>query len=337
MNTIMNHSFPRSVSTSERIRRLREVVGSEDSLAIIIDPDPDAIASAMALRRIFWRRVRRTEIFHINPIRRPDNLAMVRLLRIELTRIEELERGLFTKWAVVDSQPSHHKEFAGINFDIIIDHHPISPGSSAKFVDVRDHYGATSTIMTEYLKAAKIRPSTRLSTALFYGIKTDTGDFVRASVVSDFNAFRRLYPFVNMNIIKKIESSEMSKDSIDAFRSALERVRFLKGIAYVHMGMVESPDLLVILADFFMRFEEATWSIASGFHGGELVIIFRNAGYKGSAGKAAQRIAAKMGGIGGGHRSAARAEVPLDEILRKAGGEERVQGFVLRHIRRLGL
>jgi nanoRNase/pAp phosphatase (c-di-AMP/oligoRNAs hydrolase) len=337
MNTIMNHSFSRSVSASKRIRRLREIVGSEDSLAILIDPDPDAIASAMALRRIFWRRIRRTEIFHINPIHRSDNLAMVRLLRIELKKFADLEPSLFTKWAVVDSQPGHHREFADINFDIIIDHHPISAGSSAAFLDVREHYGATSTIMTEYLKAAKIRPSTRLSTALLYGIKTDTGDFVRASIVSDFNAFRYLYPFVNMNIIKKIESSEMSRSNIEAFRSALERVRFLKGIAHVHMGRVESPDLLVILADFFMRFEEATWSIASGFYEGKLVMIFRNAGYRGSAGKAAQRIAAKMGGIGGGHRSAARAEVPLDEVLRTAGGEERVQGFVLRHVRRLGL
>ncbi|NTV00258.1 MAG: hypothetical protein HGA55_03940, partial [Methanoregulaceae archaeon] len=68
---------------------------------------------------------------------------------------------------------------------LIYDHHLPAPGSVAPFVDIHEDYGATATMMTEYLRAAKIAPSPRLATALFYGIKTDTDNFVRASIPND--------------------------------------------------------------------------------------------------------------------------------------------------------
>ncbi len=79
---------------------------------------------------------------------------------------------------MLDSQPYHHKLFMEHPYDIIIDHHPVTEPVKADFLDIREDYGANSSIMTEYLKAAKIKPSARVATALFYGIKTDTHNFV---------------------------------------------------------------------------------------------------------------------------------------------------------------
>ena len=311
MNGLMDHPFPKSLSLAERHRRLMEVVNPEDILGIFIVADPDAMASALALKRMFWRKARKVMVYHTNPVRRADNLAFIRLLKIEQHHIETLEGITATKWALVDSQPPHHELFADRQFDIIIDHHPVSSRSRARFVDIRDRCGAASTIMTEYLRAGKIRPSPRLATALFYGIKTDTDNFVRESSASDINAFRYLYRFANTNTIKKIESSEMTAKTLVSYRVAMERMRLVKDKAFIHMDEVDSADTLVLIADFFMRLSEVTWAVVSGVFDDRLIVILRNGGFRGDAGTIARRLFGPVGGSGGGHRTAARAEVPV--------------------------
>ena len=197
-SVVMEHPFAKSVSAAERVQQLIAEVGSDDTLAVLINADPDAMASALALKRLFWRRAKKILIYHINPIKRADNLAFVRLLKVDQQHIRNLDRAAITKWAILDSQPHHEAQFRKYHYDIIIDHHPLGPGSRARFVDIREEYGANATIMTEYLRAARIKPSPRLATALFYGIKTDTDNFVRQATGHDINAFRYLYRFVKI-------------------------------------------------------------------------------------------------------------------------------------------
>jgi nanoRNase/pAp phosphatase (c-di-AMP/oligoRNAs hydrolase) len=333
--TIMEHPFPKSTSVREKLKRLMEVVDQNDTLGILIDADPDSMASAMVLKRIFWRKAKKVLVFHINTIKRADNLSLIKLLKINQQHIRNLKRSEITKWAVVDSQPSHHEDFKTINFDIIIDHHPITESSKAQFMDIREQYGANSTIMTEYLKAARIRPSPGLASALFYGIKTDTDNFVRASLPNDINAFRYLYKYTNLNIIKKIESSEMTKKTLVSYRYAMERYILLKDMAYVHMDSVDNPDVLVIIADFFMRLAEVTWSFVSGIYADKVVIVARNAGVKGDAGKKVQKIFGGLGGSAGGHRSAARAEIPLSNILPKEKKPDELKNIIERILKKV--
>lgn len=309
-----------------------EVVTLEDTLAILINADPDAIASALALKRIFWRKVKKTLIYHVNVIKRPDNLALIKLLKIDQQHIRNLNNSEITKWAIVDSQSHHDKQFSKYEFDIIIDHHPIDPGSVGQFVDIKEDYGANSTIMTEYLRAAKIKPSPRLATALFYGIKTDTDNFARPSTPNDINAFRYLYPFVNVNMIKKIESSEMTRKKLASFRTAIENLVFTKDKAFIYMGKVSDPDLLVIIADFFLKMAEASWCIVAGIYGQKLIVIFRNAGFRLDAGKMAQRLFGEWGSAGG-HRGAARAEIPIQEIKSDVKKMSEFKQFVLGRIK----
>jgi len=332
----MERPFPKSTTTAERYKRLLEMAGPEDTLAILIDADPDAMASALALKRLFWRRIKRAVVYHINRIERADNLAMIKLLRIDQKHIRKLKRSEITKWALVDSQPYHHKEFENIEFDIIIDHHPLDGPCEAHFVDIRDAYGSNSTIMIEYLRAAKIRPSPRLATALFYAIKTDTDNFVRGSTPQDINAFRYLYPYANMNIMKKIESSEMTKHTLESYQLAMKRLTFLKDIAFVHMGKVENPDILVIIADFFMRLAEATWSVVSGLCGEKLIVILRNAGFRGDAGKTAQKLFGNWGDASaGGHKAAARAEIPIKGIPMKQKRQSELEELLVKTLRQI--
>ncbi|MGD9241547.1 MAG: phosphoesterase, partial [Desulfobacterales bacterium] len=71
-----------SRSVPEKLRRFYDQFSGNDHVLIVINADPDAIASAMAVSRLLWRKVMNVIITHINTIDRPDNLAMIRLLDV---------------------------------------------------------------------------------------------------------------------------------------------------------------------------------------------------------------------------------------------------------------
>jgi nanoRNase/pAp phosphatase (c-di-AMP/oligoRNAs hydrolase) len=292
----------------------------DDKLLIVINADPDAMASAMALKRLLWRQVANISIAHVNEISRPDNWAMIRLIKLNVVPLSMVDVKSFTRYAIVDSQPSHHEGFRGIGFDIVIDHHPAS-GVKAPFVDIRPEYGAVSTIMTKYLRAAKIKPSVRLATALFYGIKTDTSNFERQVVLDDVNAFQFLFRYANVQMARRIEEAELSLDSLGYYRKALRDMRVKKHRAYVHLGAVKSPDICVSIADFFMKVHDVVWSIVSGTCQGRVVIIVRNDGFRKDAGKLLSKAFGEMGSAGG-HKTMARAEIQLDNLEGKVNHKD---------------
>ncbi len=58
----------------------------------------------------------------------------------------------------------------------------------------------------------------------------------------------------------------MTRDMFPKYQLAMERVVFIKDIAFVHMERVDNPDLLVLVADFFMKIAEIQWSVVSGIY-----------------------------------------------------------------------
>ena len=327
--------LPRSNTMIERLNRFHKIFQGDDRVLIIINADPDAISSAMAMKRLLWRKVAAVTMARTNIIKRPDNLALIQLTQAKLVHINQVDLKSFTRLALVDSQPHHQKELATLKFDVVIDHHPLG-NNPADFLDVRPNYGANATIMTEYLRAGKIVPNRKLATALFYGIKTDTNNFVRQGQVEDVRAFRFLFPLINQNMVSKIENSELTRAALKYFNEALSRVKIRKETALVVLDRVDNPDTLVTIADFFMRVHDINQSIAAGISGDRLVVIFRMIGYRKNAGKLAAAALGQFGSAGG-HRAMARAEVPLanldPKINEKGGGLER---FIQRQIKKAG-
>ncbi len=296
--------------STERLHNLLESFSKADRVLIIISADPDSIASALAMKRLLWRRVQSVTIAHNNEIDRLDNVAMVKLLNVSLQRLQTLAPASFTRKVMLDSQPYHNPDFAHIDYDVVIDHHPAVYPVKASWVDIRPEYGATASIMLEYLRAARIKPSIRIATALFHAIKVDTENFSKRATGQDIAAFTYLFDRVNQAIIRKIESSDIKLGDLTYFRQALDKMRHSRNRIYVHMGKVENPDILVLLADFFTRVYDVGWSITSGFCEGKFVVIFRSDGYKKNAGRLAMRVFGPIGSAGG-HRQSARAEIPL--------------------------
>ncbi len=311
------------------LTRFYSQFNSKDHVCILIDPDPDAIGSALAVKRLLWHKTGSTTIVMIRPIRRLNNLTMVRLLHLPLVLLQEASLEKCNKFVLVDGQPDHNEIFGNFSFAAIIDHHPVSSNAVGPFIDIRPEFGSTSTIMTEYLRAAKIKPSKVLATTLLYGIKTDTRNFERHTLVQDIMAFRFLYPLADQNVLRKIEIADLSLKDLRFFHKALERKHVVRDRIFVHLDEVPSADLLVEIAEFLLKIHDISWSIVSGIYEDCLIIIVRNDGYRKDAGKVMRRAFGQLG-CAGGHNAMARAEIPLSklaDILTKPSSTE-IERFV---------
>ena len=293
----------------DKLRTFYSRFATEDRVLILINADPDSIASALAVKRLLWRKVQQIAISNVNKIDRPDNIAMVELLGITLSPIKEVDGVRFNRFVLVDSQPMHHAVFQSYPYDVIIDHHP-DTRPEAGFKDIRPRYGATASILTEYLRAAKIKPSKKIATALILAIKTDTTNFERQTVTEDVRAFQYLFKHANRHLVRKIEQSELKPEYLKYFAYALEHRRMRKGRVYVFLGAVINPDICVIIADFFLKISSVKWSIVAGLYQKKLIVIFRNDGIRKDAGKVADSGFGQLGSAGG-HKSMARAEIDL--------------------------
>ena len=299
----------------EQVEQLLSLFKKEDNWLIIINADPDALGSALALRRIMARKVNDVAIGQINEIKRPDNLSMIRYLRIPTQKLIPNLAAQYDKFALVDSQPHHNPEFKPFDFSIVIDHHPLSDENpvEADFIDIRPKYGAVCTMMTEYLYNMKIRPAKLLATALMYGIRCDTRTFEREFIDADMSAFKYLNKFADPKLMNRISRSEFHLDWMRYFSRAFYNLRRIGQGLYAHCGNVENPDILVIVADFFTRVHNVPWVAVSGVTDDKLVTIFRGDGMRRDMGTMAQKL---MNGLGsaGGHPMAARAEVKICDL-----------------------
>ncbi len=299
-------------SASEKLRRFYDQFSGNDPVLIVINADPDAIASAMAVSRLLWRRVLNVTISNVNTIIRPDNLAMLRLLGVTMIPFNDIDPTQYNKIVIVDSQPDHNEFMAELHPHVIIDHHS-DTSTNAAFVDIRPTYGATASILTEYLRAARISPSVKLATGLFHTIKTDTNTFKGKAIIEDVRAFQYLFRHANTHLARKFEQADLRVEFLKYFRTALQTKRVRKNRVFVALGPVVNPDVCVIIADFFMRIVSVTWSIVCGIYDKKLIIIIRNDGIRKNAGKVAKESFGQCGSAGG-HKNMARAEIALTDL-----------------------
>ena len=304
-----------AANARRKLERLKEVcAGARDVYVVIYsNPDPDALASALALKKILETQKRAVGIGYTGAVGRPENASMIRRLNIPASPASELKAARAGVIALVDAQPQFFTDFSLPRCDIVIDHHPVPKRIPARFADIRPNYLATSSIMTEYLRAAGVRLTKNLASALFYGIKTDTRHFMGDMSHGDVEAVRWLRSRADRDIVEQIEFSQFSREGLDYFTIALVRRRFVKGVMFSHLGPVPFFDVCVQVADFFIRVENVSWAMVTGVVGDTLVIIFRNDGIKKDAGFLAR---AAFGGVGsaGGHKSMGRAEVRQDVL-----------------------
>jgi len=296
------------------------MVSEGDRVAIVLqdDPDPDAMASAMALRTLLGRNKQTTPFFAFKPVTRPENRTMEHLLEIEIQPAATEDLRAFDKIAMVDVQPPYFGEKIP-RADIAIDHHPGYPGGAAPFEDVRVKYGATSTIMTEYLLTADEKISERLATALLYGIRSDTLALSRRVTDVDLQAFTHLVPLANYSVLRQIDRPELPLSFAHILARAMKRMVVKDHLVVLNLGRVERDDLIVQMADFCLQFEGVHWVAVAGKLGNKLVISVRNHGMgRSNAGEMVKKLFGDVGSAGG-HRNMSKAVIPLRAWRRREG------------------
>src|SRR5262245_50277184 len=319
--------FSRSL-TRARVQQYQRYFSDADRVLIMLhnDPDPDAMASGLALRNILRRTKATAIIGAIQGVTRPENLRMVNLLDIHVEPVTPESLREYDRVAMVDVQPHY---FGGLidRVDLVIDHHPEQPGYTAVFKDIRPDYGSTSTILTEHLRAVDVNISERTATAMLYAIKSDTLFFNRQTNRVDLEAFSYLYPLADAALIRKMEGAEITLERLDYVLKAHRGGSLSDQVFCAFLGASAREDFIPYVADFYLQLEDVKWTIVAGIVNDTLVISVRNLGYTKNAGEFVRRVFSEIGSAGG-HRAMAKAVVPMRAFREKFGdlGAEQITG-----------
>jgi nanoRNase/pAp phosphatase (c-di-AMP/oligoRNAs hydrolase) len=309
-----------------RVVKLRTLMEPREKLGILLqpDPDPDGIACGYALRSLLGRKRPTAPLISFGAVKRPENLAMIDALGIDVRTVTPDELDEFDGLALLDVQPTVFGEDMPArvrSVDVVIDHHPERPGYDAVFRDIRPAYGATSTILTEYLRAAGLELFSRLATALVYGIKSDTQLLGRETSRQDMAAFAYLHAWHSPALLRRIERPALPTSGLRALGRALSTTSVDDGIHLLVLGRV-GEEVIPQVADLGLQAEGAEWSIAAGLVGADLVFSVRNSGQVRAAGEVVRAVVEGVG-VGGGHRSMAKGIIPLKSFRKVYGSASR--------------
>jgi nanoRNase/pAp phosphatase (c-di-AMP/oligoRNAs hydrolase) len=326
-----------SLSARAKVGRLvRRFRGRTRALVLPHDnPDPDAMAAAWALAALLEQKLQvKVDIGYGGIIGRSENAAFVKVLKVPVIPVGEVRFDDYDLFALTDTQQGvkNHALPEDRVADIVIDHHPLREGHLHNpYADLGGAYGATSTMLTEYLRAARIEPTPELATALYYGIKADTRDLERETRTHDVKCYLWLYPRIQRELLSRIEHPELPIRYFQLYHAAIEKARRYTAAVITDLGEVYTPDMVAEVAERLSFLEGANWSMALGSFRSQLYVSLRVRDRRMNAGRLVRETCADFGGSAGGHGSMAGARLPLTGTK---GQRERFRSDVLRRFKR---
>jgi len=308
--------------------RLRVQLRSIDGrLAVVMhdNPDPDAIASAVALTKVAESVGVEADACYYGEISHQENRAMVNLLDLELTQLEETDSlGRYDAFALIDhSRPGINDQLPpDIHVDIIIDHHPPRGPVQGAFVDLREQIGATSTLITGYLEYFGLEPDPQVATALLYGIRVDTKEFTREVSSLDFDAAATLWPVADDSLLRQIEQPTIDGDTYDTIARAIKNRTRRGSVVVASVGEMTDRDALPQAADQLLTMDGVDTTLVFGFHE---QMVFLSARARGSAIDVGETIrdAYEQIGSAGGHADMAGAQLQMGVLAESEDDDER--------------
>jgi nanoRNase/pAp phosphatase (c-di-AMP/oligoRNAs hydrolase) len=302
--------------TRQKLARLTDLLRGRKNLLIVMqdNPDPDSIAAAMALRRLAHGLAEvPCTIAHGGTVGRAENRALVAYLNPNLHPMDDIRRDKFDLAALVDTQPRTGNNSLQLDWlpNIVFDHHHLRQWSRhCEFTDIRSRYGATVTILLEYLNEAGIVPEMPLATAMLYAIRSDTQDLGREAIAADIRAVEQLYPLSNMRMLGEIQKGSVPRSYFQMLANALQKARYYECAIVTDLGPTDNPDMIGEVADLLLREEKTWWTLCTGRAQGKLLLSIRTCLEGKDAARIARRLVARRG-TGGGHLTFAGGQIPL--------------------------
>lgn len=242
---------------------IKESNGKELAIFLQDNPDPDAIASGLALKHICKFCDIESSIYYGGNISHQKNKTLVNLLNIDLINTKTSEEAMEAarsagKIALIEASiPSKNNVLPiEVTPNLIFDHHPIDIGSvKGDFVDIQPKIGATATIMTKYIRQLNIKPDVSLATALLFGIRTDTKEFTRNTTPDDLDAAAYLFPLVDTTIMNQLEFPPMRLETLDIIGRAIRNKEIKGSYLASFVEFISDRDALPQAAEIMLHLE----------------------------------------------------------------------------------
>lgn len=274
------HSRPRS-QTRVLIDTLKKCRGKRLLICIKGYPDPDNIASSLALEWMAQTYEVSTKILYFDDISHHENRALVKKLDLELEQYSpELDVSQFDYYAINDSQSSELpiKLPETCRLLVFVDHHKNLGNIVGEFVDIRENVGSTSAIYTEYLKNWPVEfrgdkgVETKIATALMHGIRSDTDDFVNAMGL-DYESSQFLSGKIDKDLLALISRQAISAKTMDLTQVALQHKDIRETYLFSGVGYVrdEDRDGIGQCADYLLHREGIETVVVYGVVGNSFI------------------------------------------------------------------
>ncbi|RKD95468.1 DHH family phosphoesterase [Halopiger aswanensis] len=326
---VIDETASRSAEAAIGLRQ--ELASIDGPLAVVThdNPDPDAIASAVALVKIAESVGVDAEACYFGEISHQENRAMVNLLELELRNLapeDSLEE--YGAFALVDhSRPGVNDGLPEtLDVDIVIDHHPPRGPVPGAFVELREEAGATSTVLAEYVERFNIGFDRSTATALLYGIRVDTNDFTREVAPADFRAASILRPHADVSLLQQIEQPTIEGDTLETIARAIKNRERRDSVAVASVGRINNRDALPQAADQLLAMEGVETTLVFGFRDEMAYLSARSRANDVDLGETLRDAFARIGSAGG-HADMAGAQLEIG-ILASADDEDEVESIV---------
>ncbi|WP_231186732.1 bifunctional oligoribonuclease/PAP phosphatase NrnA [Haladaptatus sp. DYF46] len=296
-----------------------------DSLAIVChhQPDPDCLASGFALQWIAKQvEIDRCSIFYQGKITHQEILSLVNIFEIP---IEEIEEGVFDSFdhiALIDHSVSGTEvELPDeIPVEVIIDIKETEHSIDIPFIDSRPSYGATSTILTEYIQEQEKTPPVSIASALLFAIHNERLDHVRYPTLADYQAATELYPDADIDLIEEVYGSSLTPSTLDAIGQAINHREKQGSTLVSSIGRTTETGALPQAADYLLRLEGVKTVLVMGIADDKLRLSAQSFDPRIDVGTAVEEAFSTYGAAGG-HPDRAGGELPLG-IFAKTGDHE---------------
>jgi nanoRNase/pAp phosphatase (c-di-AMP/oligoRNAs hydrolase) len=303
----------------DRMARLLAAIRPlSEPLAVVAhdNPDPDAIASAIALTEIADHLGVDSEAYYFGEITHQENRALVNLLSLSLTATTPESFAVDDVGAIALVDHARPGVNDGLPPEtivrLVVDHHPQREPIDERggYLDIRPALGSTSTIMVEYFQQLGLTPDESLATALLYGIQTDTDGFTRGVAPADFEAAAFLSAHADERALTKIESPTMSHSVADTLAAAIDG-REVRGSALAScVGRLAERDALPQAADKLLDMDGVETIIVFGYDAETIYVSGRTRGSAVDLGETLREAFDQVGSAGG-HATMAGAQVPM--------------------------
>ncbi|HJJ36267.1 MAG TPA: DHH family phosphoesterase [Methanocorpusculum sp.] len=317
----LNHMA--TLRSSRNAQRLHHLISKwTGTLGIIThkNPDPDAISSAMALAEIANDASNgklQCKILYEGNVGHQENRAFVNMLEIKMERLTpELLAGC-EHLALVDCPGAGQNNDLPLDtpIQIIIDHHSqegIERVVQPLFQDIRPEAGATSSIMTQYIQELYLPLSTKVATALFHGIRSDTNEFQRNVHPQDLHNAAYLLPFTDKALLEIIMTPSISKETLDIIGKAILNAEVKQGYLFSNVGYVRNRDALPQAADQLLNLEGVNTALVYGITDTTIICSGRNRDVRLHLGDVMKEAFSHIpGASAGGHATMAALSIPL--------------------------